>query len=48
MTCWCWSSFWIGVAVPYAVALIVFILCILTARKVDEHGNPIVKVRDAG
>jgi len=52
MTCWCWPSFWIGVAaavsVVFAPSLIVLIGCMMAAPELDENGNLIVKVRDAG
>jgi len=52
MTCWCWSSFWIGIAAAASVllapGLIVLIGCMMAAPELDENGNLIVKVHDAG
>lgn len=50
--CWCWLSFWLGILATCLVALALMAafmaLCYYHAMPVDEHGNPIVKVRDAG
>jgi len=48
MCWWSWLSFVVGIVAAEVFGAVVLALCMLTARKVDEHGNPIVKVRDAG
>ena len=50
--CWCWLSFIIcavsGIVAVYFLCVVVLGLCMLTAREVDEHGNPIAKVQNDG